>query len=363
MAANPTSRSYTVATGADLWAGVSAPAEAPAWLTSLAVGQGAHISGTQWGSIALSGRGYPMNYSGGAVDTARNMLYIWGGGRADCSDNSVTRIDLTADSPSWERVEPASATGTITSGAPTNSDGRPNSRHSYALCVINPVTGALHVCGGAGMHNASSNTGQHDIWTEGVGWTTAAAFPLGANESAAWADVDGNIYVCNQSANAPVGALYKWTRSTNTVSTVTDIGNPASPGEWAADLVHNRAFKLPDSAIGAREFDMTTGAVSSVTISGAALPASASICYDSANDLYWVRGWADGGLYQVVRDSSTAYTATAYTPAGVAPGGSTGAARAAPYVNGYNRFVYMPSLGVLAWVRDYMYDVWVMRTS
>ncbi|MDW3094092.1 MAG: hypothetical protein R8G33_00295 [Gammaproteobacteria bacterium] len=65
-------------------------------------------------------------YSGGVFDNKRNRLVIWGGGHWDYMGNEVYAFDV--DTLSWERLTDPSDPNYCEE---TNSDGTPNSRHTY----------------------------------------------------------------------------------------------------------------------------------------------------------------------------------------------------------------------------------------
>jgi hypothetical protein len=101
--------------------------------------------------------GVPANliaaWSGGAVDTSRNRLLVWGGGHSDYWGNEMYALDL--GTLSIRRIiepSPFTASANCTSAL---SDGTPTSRHTYdGLAYIAhadrffAVNGSLAPCGG-----------------------------------------------------------------------------------------------------------------------------------------------------------------------------------------------------------------------
>ncbi len=65
-------------------------------------------------------------YSGGIYDNKRNRLVVWGGGHGDYLGNEIYAFDTHA--LSWERLTGPSVPNW---GEQVNSDGTPNSRHTY----------------------------------------------------------------------------------------------------------------------------------------------------------------------------------------------------------------------------------------
>ncbi|NOZ52939.1 MAG: hypothetical protein GXP08_07315 [Gammaproteobacteria bacterium] len=71
-----------------------------------------------------------MAFSGGAFDSKRNRLLIWGGGHHDYYGNEIYAFNLTDFS--WDRVtNPSPVTKSADICTDVLSDGNPNSRHTY----------------------------------------------------------------------------------------------------------------------------------------------------------------------------------------------------------------------------------------
>lgn len=69
-------------------------------------------------------------WGGGALDTKRNLMVIWGGGHADYWGNEVYAFDING--LSWSRLdEPSCGVSTCPKEVPDYPDGRPTSRHTY----------------------------------------------------------------------------------------------------------------------------------------------------------------------------------------------------------------------------------------
>jgi hypothetical protein len=91
-------------------------------------------------------------WNGGVADTKLNRLIIWGGGHADYSGNEIYAFDL--NSMRIERLNDPSPVNSTGKCVETLSDGKPNSRHTYAgLAYIAHANqlfsfgGALNQCG------------------------------------------------------------------------------------------------------------------------------------------------------------------------------------------------------------------------
>ena len=89
-------------------------------------------------------------YSGGALDTKRQKMLIWGGGHNAYYGNEVYGFDIP--SSRWEKLsetsEPVPCRGS-TGIADPGPDGRPTSRHTYDGLIYHPKLDALFAVGGA----------------------------------------------------------------------------------------------------------------------------------------------------------------------------------------------------------------------
>jgi hypothetical protein len=91
-------------------------------------------------------------WSGGVPDTKLNRLIIWGGGHADYAGNEIYSFDLI--SLRMQRLNDPSPINSTSKCVETLSDGKPNSRHTYAgLAYIAHANqmfsfgGSLNQCG------------------------------------------------------------------------------------------------------------------------------------------------------------------------------------------------------------------------
>lgn len=104
------------------------------------------IPNTKLESVAADAEKYPdiqaymgihgiTAYSGGVYDTKRKRLVVWGGGHADYQGNEIYAFDV--EKLVWERLNNPSNANYCQQ---VNSDGTPNSRHTY-----NGITYIEHV--------------------------------------------------------------------------------------------------------------------------------------------------------------------------------------------------------------------------
>ena len=88
-------------------------------------------------------------WSGGAYDTSRDRLLLWGGGHADYGGNEIYAFDI--GTLKWLRVwGPTNNVASVLSpGTETYSDGNPVSRHTYSALAYIESTDQLFSQGGA----------------------------------------------------------------------------------------------------------------------------------------------------------------------------------------------------------------------
>lgn len=85
-------------------------------------------------------------WSGGAYDSTRDQLLVWGGGHCDYAGNELYAFDI--ESLSWRRLTEPSTT--IVEGVSRYPDGRPSSRHTYDMLSYVPETNEFVSVGGPG---------------------------------------------------------------------------------------------------------------------------------------------------------------------------------------------------------------------
>ncbi|MDO8471198.1 MAG: Ig-like domain-containing protein [bacterium] len=136
-------------------------------------------------------------WSGGAYDTTRDRLIVWGGGHGDYGGNEIYTFDV--NTLKWSRPWGPSPNIPDPLGAPchiTYTDGNPVSRHTYSGLQYAPnvdkfwIQGGSLACGGGGAGN--------DTWTfdfSALKWTQKQNIPqtqLGVQT--AYDPVTGHIF-------------------------------------------------------------------------------------------------------------------------------------------------------------------------
>lgn len=149
----------------------SAQAACPADIMNLAPGTWCEVPNSHMNDVAFqwpAGVTYTQNglgvtcvidcWSGGAYDTKRDRLIVWGGGHFGYAGNEIYAFDVNAQK--WIRVNsPSIPVGEDTPYAP---DGGPTSRHTYDYVEYVPSTDRFCSFGGAGFYSsgqtATTNT-------------------------------------------------------------------------------------------------------------------------------------------------------------------------------------------------------------
>jgi hypothetical protein len=89
-------------------------------------------------------------WSGGAYDSKRDRLIIWGGGHGDYAGNEIYAFDI--NTLAWQRIWGPTPRDQITDGAQcveTYPDGNPASRHTYDGMIYLPDMDKLWAAGGS----------------------------------------------------------------------------------------------------------------------------------------------------------------------------------------------------------------------
>lgn len=137
-------------------------------------------------------------WSGGALDTRRNRVVIWGGGHSNYAGNEVYAFDL--NTLRWERLSDPSVAND--SKAATYPDGQPRSRHTYNYIEYVPAWDRLVSFGGSGPWPRGGGEFTREVSEfdfERRTWTTGARPPVppGGSMIAAIARTDpatGDVY-------------------------------------------------------------------------------------------------------------------------------------------------------------------------
>jgi hypothetical protein len=139
------------------------------------------------------------SWSGGAYDSQRDRLLVFGGGHTAYAGNEVYAFDLI--SMSWERLtDPSSITGY--DNGKTYPDGNPVSVHSYDQLEYDPFADKLFVFGGSRYPTGSNTVGSFTFSPGTNKWTQVSDIPgdpyseiLGLSLTSAYDPVTKKIFI------------------------------------------------------------------------------------------------------------------------------------------------------------------------
>jgi hypothetical protein len=305
--------------------------------------------------LGTSCNGVIEAWSGGAADTLRNRLVMWGGGHTDYAGNEVYALDL--NNLTMNRLDnPSAADGNCLE---TYSDGNPTSRHTYGGLAYIPTVDKIFAHGGAlfpcGLGSVATWTFDENTlaWTrqDPTNGTQIVADCCNYHSVSAYDNVSDKVYLFDD------GNFWRYDYTTNAYQGVgsQDGVNPGvnavvdedrrrfflvGPGQvWQADISSGfpTAFHEIDSQI--------TGCGPMYTV------AYPGLAYDPVEKA--IIGWAGGNTVYVFNPDTMSCTAVSY-PGGPPPG-------AAEDNGTFGRFRYFPSLGVFATVNGYQQNGYTLR--
>ncbi|MEK7538952.1 MAG: peptidoglycan-binding protein [Patescibacteria group bacterium] len=300
------------------------------------------------------------SWSGGAYDTKRNRLLVWGGGHTAYAGNEVYAFDLNTFL--WTRVtEPSDITGHV-NGATYPSDGRPASVHSYDQIEYDPVADRMFAFGGS-------------RWQSGSNTSTAFTFNFDTKNWTQVADIIGDSYSENiglslNSAYDPVtGLVYiggAWTIATYNVNTNVwktlnrNYGGWGLPNGLTAALDYNKRQFVQIGRGYAYMWDISVAApvrTNLVTTGDKEIELcdAPGLDYDPVSGK--IVGWCKGTDVYTLDVTTKVWTKIA-AGSSVTPGD--------PYASGgyhgtFGRFRYVPSKNVFVVVTDQNRDVFVYK--
>ncbi len=347
-----------------------------AGLPSLQPGQWYEVPGSDLLQVAPSPRppGNIVNvmraWSGGAFDSRRDRLLVWGGGHADYGGNELYAFSLA--SLSWQRLTDPSflasnydfaAHGWI-NGSDTYPDGRPASRHTYAgLAYLASPFDLLFANSGSVYRNGNSkrSTWLFDLASGSHAWHRKSPKPGTAYEGvvAAYDPVGRKVWVQSHYH------LYSYDLATDRWQTRSAYLSSSGCGgslphymNGAIDPDH-RIFLLIGAGC-AFYYDISgngnlvrhqLGGTGDSSVKNGVAP---GLAYDSQAGVFLA--WNGGtSVYSIdLRGSTPVWTR--HSGQGANPG--------APAANGtYGRFQYSPASNLLVLVNDVASNVFLYRFS
>jgi hypothetical protein len=287
--------------------------------------------------------GITNDWNGGAFDTKRNRLVIWGGGHNGYYGNELYALDL--NNLTMNRLtDPGlpTAAGSSTCLESLVNGTQPNSRHTYNGLSYIPFQDKFFVHGGSLAKATSGCTGgevSRAAWTfdfASMTWTNQN--PTNTNLIATFeghfCDYDPNSskVFCHDGAYLysydPIGN--SWTRQTASSGGVdyhmTGVIDPVRKVMWAFGGGQQWKWDISTGSAGARQSVATTGGsnVISSTYPG--------IAYDPVQDR--IVSWVDGNTVYILNPDTGVWSTQTYTGGPTAtPNGTHGRFRYAPALN------------------------------
>lgn len=299
------------------------------------------------------------SWSGGAYDTKRDRLIVWGGGHNAYAGNEIYVFDIAT--MAWSRAtEPSTG---IIQNALYYSDGKPSSRHTYNMLVYvpDPVDRFMAIGAGSTYGETGGSGSAVDAFNFATNtWSARASIPSAAGYAAMYGSVaaydagSGHIWFHDTLS----GTLREYDPVANTwqvrVSNYLEDYSTAAvdPVRRLMVTVGGKTGLLVwnlNSPTSAPTKPTTSG---DKTIEGAQAP---GFVYDSASKLFV--GW-DGGTAVYTLNPST-WVWTKVNPAG----SNTVTPTAAEARGTYGRFQYVPSKNVFVGVNRTTENVYFYRLS
>lgn len=318
---------------------------------------------------------YVINaWNGGAADTKRNRLIIWGGGHGDYSGNEVYSLNLNATSPSMTRLTDPSVFDPTTC-PDANADGTPVSRHTYNGLVYIPTAdrlfsfeGAKAPCGNSSAHTYTLDlSASPPVWKamDPTGGYTPPTAGSGSVFGATCAyDPNSDSVICNWGSNY---MFLRYTYQNNTWTKLTDYSTSIVPAPSTAVIDPVRKLMIfVGNTVGVPKVmavDISSGSSFALqdwssAVTGCDALAKADfpgLAYDAALDR--IVGWPNAGntVYLFNPDTKTC-TAQAFST-GPQDAGST------TTTGTFGRFQYFPSLGAFALVSAANSNAYLLRLA
>ncbi len=318
------------------------------------------------------------DWAGGAYDTSRDRLMVWGGGHWGYAGNEVYAFSITTGQ--WTRLTDPSTV--IELGVGYYPDGKPASTHSYDQLEYLPSLDSF-VTFGLGGYGFSSLPNPPDYSNETVAlnlatnqWSTAfnsatnlwqsalAPKPDQANEKEygqfSAMDGDGNVWVHTNEGGA---RLHKYIVSTNTWTTYKGGATYYGEANAAIDTKRNRMIAIGMSGGGyannlfARVWDLNNPDSPSTELTGVSVSFAVSgpgLVYDPIGDRFLL--WNGGTTVHTLNaaDLKTWGTVPLYSGNTVTP--------TAPNSRGtYGRFRYVPSKQAVIVVNSTTENVYLFK--
>ena len=281
-------------------------------------------------------------WCGGALDTKRNRLIIWGGGHGDYYGNELYAFSV--DSLKWLRLTDPCANPTLSSNV--NADGTPVSRHTYNQIAYASdadrffaFSGSRQGDGGwvgnASLFNFDTKTWTFPSMAGGPPGAIGACCAYDPNSKKVYFSVNYQAYGGNGTGLFSFNpAANSWTKhnSDDILYYFTMVVDPKRNLLLAVGNGNVYAYDLANISA-ARQTWSTTGGSAFISKSNVGL------AYDPATDK--IVGWSGGAVYALDPDTKAW---TSYNPSGPPTPSGTGTYGRWQYVPGVNAFISANSI-------------------
>ena len=297
-------------------------------------------------------------WNGGAYDTKRDRLIVWGGGHADYAGNEIYAFDMKT--LKWSRVNDPSPfpPGDENNGSrsETHPDGSPIQRHTFnALQYLPPPVDRFVVAGGFVLWRAGTIRDRHtrlfDFDT--LKWEQKSEVPGGGGSmSLSAVAADGRLWY--QGARQGSGHFGVYDAKTDTWTEYRNINIGSDRMTGAIDTVRNNLVAIGSGLVrvwdldnpGDHEIVTTTGATGILSI-----PDPAGFAYHPPSDRFVA--WKNGSDVYTLDPATLVWTRHP-TTGSVSPGSEA--------KNGtYGRFRFIPSKNLFIVVNSTTKNVFVYR--
>jgi len=296
-----------------------------------------------------------LAWSGGAFDTKRNRLIVWGGGHGDYGGNELYAFDIA--SLAWSRPwGPSPSIATDLVWRETNADGNPASRHTYGGLQYLPNVDRFWSAGGSvwsGSGGASPATWTFDFAASQ--WSRKADFisTIELEQISAVDPANGRVLFANVATS-----LYEYDPTSNQWSRRSDTSRTLLHDKGAAIDAKRRKLVI----VGGGEvltFDLVAGGALTVTATSGATSIISTrypgVQYDPVADR--IVAWSGGAdVYTLDLDT---WVWTRRSPAAT----NTVTPTAAPNQGTYGRFQYIPSRNAYVAVNSIDENVYLYKLS
>jgi len=295
-------------------------------------------------------------WSGGAYDSKRDRLIVWGGGHSDYAGNEIYTFDVAT--LKWVRLtDPSSDIGGDESSG-VYPDGKPRSRHTYNYVNYIPSLDRFCTFGGAGLYPSGQvGTDRVDCYDfDAKKWENKAdALVSGTGSMVAYDPASGQLWM-QGAGNADY--FTQWNPATNkwTKHTISDQGwvdyyftGAIGAGKFVAvgdGTVLEWDLSKPDSP------PVKLATKGETAIVGASCP---GFVYDPVSKNFVA--WAGGkDVYLLDLPTLTWKRSALYTGNSVTP-------TAANHNGTYGRFQYIPSKNAFIAVNETNENVYVFKLN